>query len=59
MHAFMIFNQRIQSRFQDERGANLVEYGLLAVLIAVVCIAGVTIVGTTTSSNISGIASAL
>ena len=30
----------------DERGANLVEYVLLVVLIALVCVAAITLIGT-------------
>jgi pilus assembly protein Flp/PilA len=33
--------------FRDESGAALVEYGILVGLIAVVCIAAVTLLGTT------------
>jgi len=46
------------SRFvRDESGATAIEYGLIAALIAVVIITGVTAVGTslsTTFSNLSG-----
>ncbi len=37
----------IKRFFRDEEGAALVEYGLLVGLIAVVCIAVVTLLGTT------------
>ncbi len=40
---------------RDEEGASLVEYGLLLSLVAVVCIAAVTLLG----SNISGLLSTL
>ena len=44
----------LQARFAgSERGASLVEYALLLVLIAVVCIAGVRILGQTGSSTFS------
>jgi pilus assembly protein Flp/PilA len=36
--------------FPGEEGATLAEYGLLLALIAVVCIAAITLVGTTISS---------
>ena len=36
----------------DERGASLVEYALLVALIAVVCIASVTFLGTSNSGQI-------
>ena len=46
------------SRFvRDEKGATAIEYGLIAALIAVVIITGVTAVGTklsTTFTNLSG-----
>ena len=40
---------------RDEEGASLVEYGLLLSLVAVVCIAAVTLLG----SNITGLLSTL
>jgi pilus assembly protein Flp/PilA len=44
---------------QDEKGAALVEYGLLVGLIAIVCIAAVTILGQDISQAFSIIASDL
>ena len=44
---------------RDERGAALVEYGLLVGLIAVVCIGVITIVGTQVSALFSAVASDL
>jgi pilus assembly protein Flp/PilA len=44
---------------RDEQGAALVEYGILVGLIAVICIAAVTIVGTQVSVAFSKIASQL
>ena len=41
----------LRARFDDEHGASLVEYALLAALIAVVCIAAVTLLGNNTSSK--------
>ncbi len=35
----------LRARFDDERGASLVEYALLLALIAVVCIGAITILG--------------
>ncbi len=40
-------------------GASLVEYGLLVALIAIVCIAGVTLVGTKARDVFNNIAAAL
>ena len=37
----------------DETGASLVEYALLVALIAVVCIAAITVLGTNASSKFS------
>lgn len=34
------------TRKDDERGATMVEYGLMVALIAVVCIAAITLIGT-------------
>ena len=36
----------VQSYFKSEEGATMVEYGLMVALIAVVAIAGVTLIGT-------------
>lgn len=44
---------------KSERGAALVEWGLLVVLIAIVAIVAVTIVGDEVSANYSEIASGL
>ena len=38
--------QGIKRFVRDEEGVTMVEYGLLAALIAVVCIAAITVVGT-------------
>jgi len=43
----------------DERGASLVEYALLVALIALVCIAAVTALGSTVSEQYSEIDSGL
>ena len=42
-----------------DRGASLVEYALLVALIAVVCIAAVTLLGQQASSKFSTVASAI
>jgi pilus assembly protein Flp/PilA len=51
--------ERIKRFFRDEEGATMVEYGLMLALIAVVCIAAVTVVGTKASGIFSTIASSL
>lgn len=50
----------ILARFlKDEAGATAIEYGLLASLIAVVIIVGVTALGTTLNTKFTGIASSI
>jgi pilus assembly protein Flp/PilA len=51
----------LRARFsgEDERGASLVEYALLVALIAVVCIAAVTILGENASKKFSSVGSAI
>jgi pilus assembly protein Flp/PilA len=43
----------------DERGASLVEYALLVALIAVVCIAAVTLLGSNVSRKFSSVATSI
>jgi len=46
----------LRARFgDDERGASLVEYALLVALIAVVCIAAVTLLGGNASSKFKSV----
>ena len=42
---------------RDERGASFVEYALLTALIAIVCLAAVTMIGSTTGESLSSTAS--
>jgi pilus assembly protein Flp/PilA len=50
----------LRARFGDsERGASLVEYALLVALIAVVCIAAVTVLGNSASAKFSSVGSAV
>ena len=50
----------LRARFgDDERGASLVEYALLVALIAVVCIAAVTLLGRNASSKFSKVGSSI
>ena len=44
---------------KNEAGASMVEYALIAVLIAVVCIGGAAVMGQATSTKFSNIASAV
>ncbi|HEV2097323.1 MAG TPA: Flp family type IVb pilin [Stellaceae bacterium] len=55
-----VFMHKLINRFRrDDEGAALVEYGLLVGLIAVICVAAVTVLGTEVSAAFSDIASAL
>lgn len=44
---------------QDEKGASMLEYALMAALIAVVCIAAVTFLGAEASKAFSAVGSSL
>jgi pilus assembly protein Flp/PilA len=49
----------IRSHVNQERGASLVEYALLVALIAVVCIAAVSLLGSSASTKFSALGSAI
>jgi pilus assembly protein Flp/PilA len=49
----------LRTRFNDERGASLVEYALLVALIAVVCIAAITLLGGNASSKFDSVATSI
>ena len=49
----------LRARVDDERGASLVEYALLVALIAVVCIAAVTLLGGNASSKFDTVAQSI
>jgi pilus assembly protein Flp/PilA len=49
----------LRARFDDERGASLVEYALLVALIAVVCIAAITLLGNNASDKFSSVAGSI
>lgn len=49
----------VQSRFNDEEGASLVEYVFLVMLIAVVAVLAVTAVGESVSSSFDEVSSDL
>ena len=52
--------QSLRNRFRPaDSGATLVEYALLVALIAVVCIAAITLLGTQISSMFTSVASSL
>ena len=49
----------LKAVIRDEEGATMVEYGLLVALIAVVCIAAVTLLGTNLSTLFNNVASTI
>ena len=49
----------VRATTQRERGASVVEYALLLALIAVVCIAAITLLGNSTSTPLSGVGNSL
>ena len=58
-HALLNWLKHQEDHLDDDRGASLIEYALLVALIAVVCVAAVTALGTTTSDSYSEITSLL
>ena len=59
MTTYQFLSAWITSRIDDERGASLVEYALLVALIAVVCIAAVTALGSSVSTKFSEVDASL
>ena len=49
----------LRARFDDEKGASLVEYALLVALIAVVCIAAITLLGQNASTKLNSVAGSI
>jgi pilus assembly protein Flp/PilA len=49
----------LRARFDEERGASLVEYALLVALIAVVCIAAITLLGSNANTKFSTVANSI
>jgi pilus assembly protein Flp/PilA len=49
----------LRARVGDDRGASLVEYALLVALIAVVCIAAITLLGKNASGKFSSVANSI
>ncbi len=45
----------LQTLMQDESGATLVEYGLIVSLIAIACIAAITLLGTKITALFTGV----
>ena len=51
--------KRIYAKLKDEKGAALAEYGLILALIAVICIAALTQLGTGVAAALQSIATAV
>ena len=49
----------LDARVDDDRGASLVEYALLVALIAIVCIAAITLLGGSAATKFSQVANSL
>lgn len=49
----------MKNLWNDESGATMVEYALMVALIAVVCIAAVTVIGTSAKAKFNSAATAL
>jgi pilus assembly protein Flp/PilA len=49
----------ISQFFRDESGATAIEYGLIAALVSVACILGLTAVGTNLSTKFQAVATSL
>jgi pilus assembly protein Flp/PilA len=59
MTQYQFLSAWLKAHAKTERGASLVEYALLVALIAVVCIAAVTTLGSSASKKFSTTASAI
>jgi pilus assembly protein Flp/PilA len=59
MDVFRMYRMWVLAHIKSERAASLVEYALLVALIAVVCIAAVTTLGSSASKKFSQTGSAL
>jgi pilus assembly protein Flp/PilA len=49
----------LRARLADDKGASLVEYALLVALIAVVCIAAITLLGDNASEKFESVANSI
>ena len=57
--SYQFFATWLRAHVNDERGASLVEYALLVALIAVVCIAAITLLGKQASSKFDSTAQSI
>ena len=53
------FSAWLSTKTRTERGASLVEYALLVALIAIVCVAAVQFIGSSTNTKLSQVGSSL
>ena len=58
-YTFDFLRHWLQARVRTDRGASLVEYALLVALIAVVCIAAVTLLGSNASDKLDSVADSI
>jgi pilus assembly protein Flp/PilA len=57
--SFQFLATWLRAHVEDERGASLVEYALLVALIAVVCIAAITLLGNNASKKFDSVAGSI
>jgi len=55
----MMLNEQIKAFRKDEKGVTMIEYGLIATLIALACVATITSLGTTLNTKFEAIVTAL
>jgi pilus assembly protein Flp/PilA len=59
MTSYQFLATWIRAHAKDERGASLVEYALLVALIAIVCLAAITLLGNNASERFDATANSL
>jgi pilus assembly protein Flp/PilA len=59
MTSFQFFATWLRAHSTDDRGASLVEYALLVALIAIVCIAAITLLGNNASDKFDATANSI
>jgi pilus assembly protein Flp/PilA len=59
MTSFQFLAAWVRAHVQDERGASLVEYALLVALIAIVCIAALSLLGGNSADKFSTVADSI
>ena len=57
--SYQFLNAWVKAHIKSERGASLVEYALLVALIAVVCIAAVTLMGKNAGNKFNKVGSSI